>query len=137
MPKSQAEGFKNALTKVYDTMFPDGVLDSKINWSKIVNVPHFERLRDIMARSKGKILRGGQVDDQKRIALTLYTDVKLDDALMEEYGYAHCECCPSADAVKLPERFSGLCCRSSRLRTSTKRSRSSQTGECSIASAVR
>ena len=84
VPKSIAAAFRDALATIYDKMFPSGVLDPAINWGKIVNPPHFQRLKDMMDRTKGTILRGGAVDGQERIALTLYTNVRLDDALMEE-----------------------------------------------------
>ncbi|KAF5312090.1 hypothetical protein D9619_003860 [Psilocybe cf. subviscida] len=53
-------------------------------FGKIVSEPHFKRLRGLLARTKGKVVMGGEVDEAKRkMQLTVVTDVKQDDALLE------------------------------------------------------
>ncbi|KAF7796343.1 hypothetical protein EIP86_007520 [Pleurotus ostreatoroseus] len=84
VPRSVASQFKDALKKEYQERFPSGALHPDIKWSNIINPAHFRRLKNLLDRSKGKILIGGEVDGEKRMAPTIVTDVKLDDALMEE-----------------------------------------------------
>ena len=84
VPKDISTKFKDALKKAHAERFPSGVLHPDIKWSRIVNPQHFRRLKDLMERTEGKILAGGEVEGEARIALTIYTDVKVDDALMEE-----------------------------------------------------
>ena len=55
-----------------------------VNWCRIVNPAHFRRLESLMNRTQGKLLVGGEVEAEARIAPTIYADVRLDDALMEE-----------------------------------------------------
>ncbi len=84
VPRSVAAPFKEALKKEYQARFPSGALHPDMKWSKIVNPAHFKRLKSMMDRSQGKVLVGGEIDGELRIAPTIFTDVKLDDALMEE-----------------------------------------------------
>ena len=84
MPKTVSADFKEALKKEHSERFPSGVLHEDIKWSRIVNSHHFRRLRNLMERTEGKVLIGGEVEGEARIALTIYTDVKLDDVLMDE-----------------------------------------------------
>ena len=84
VPRSVASQFKDALKREYQERFPSGALHPDIKWSNIINPAHFRRLKNLLDRSKGKILIGGEVDGEKRMAPTIVTDVKLDDALMEE-----------------------------------------------------
>lgn len=64
----------------------DSVLTS--DYSSIVSDGHFKRLRSIMTKSSAEIVVGGNFDEQKRrIAPTVYRDVKEGDSLLE--GYIH------------------------------------------------
>ena len=84
VPRSIAPQFKEALKKEYGERFPNGALHPDVKWSRIINPPHFRRLQSLMDRTTGKLLVGGEVDGEARIAPTIYADVQLDDALMEE-----------------------------------------------------
>ncbi|PSR73048.1 hypothetical protein PHLCEN_2v11089, partial [Hermanssonia centrifuga] len=85
IPRSIATPFKDAVKKAYEGFFPSDPLHPESNWSKIVNVAHFNRLEKLLARTKGEIILGGKVDENlRRIAPTVVTNVKLDDPLMEE-----------------------------------------------------
>ncbi len=84
IPRSIATLFKDAVKKAYEGFFPSDPLHPESNWSKIVNVAHFNRLESLLARTRGEIILGGKVDENLRIAPTVVTNVKLDDPLMEE-----------------------------------------------------
>ena len=66
----------------------DSVLTS--DYSSIVSDGHFKRLRNMMSKSSAEIVLGGNFDEQKRrIAPTVYRDVKEDDTLLERYISTH------------------------------------------------
>ena len=64
-------------------------LDSALvsdTYSSIVSENHFERLRNIMQRSHGKVVVGGDTKEEgRRIAPTVYSDVKEGDSLLEAF----------------------------------------------------
>lgn len=63
----------------------DTVLTS--DYSSIVSDNHFKRLRNMMIKSSAEVILGGNFDEQnRRIAPTVYRDVKEDDSLLERYG---------------------------------------------------
>lgn len=58
------------------------------SYASIVSEGHFKRLHNIMMKSSGVIVLGGNMDEQKRrITPTVYRDVKKGDSLIE--GYIH------------------------------------------------
>jgi hypothetical protein len=62
----------------------DSVLTS--DYACIVSDGHFKRLRNLMTKSSAEIVLGGNFDEQKRrIAPTVYRDVKKGDSLLERY----------------------------------------------------
>ena len=54
-----------------------------------MGVSHAQRIKDVLDRTKGKIVMGGAMEDStawpRRIEPTVVRDVGVDDALMEEY----------------------------------------------------
>jgi len=51
---------------------------------RIFSEPHFKRLRGLLARTKGTVVMGREVDEAKRkMQLTVVTDVEEGDALLE------------------------------------------------------
>ena len=84
VPRAIKAEFVKALLKIYQDFWPNGAFDSAVGWASIVNPAHHKRLRDMLERSKGKILIGGEFDGERRIAPTIIDDVKVDDSLMEE-----------------------------------------------------
>lgn len=68
----------------------DSVLTS--DYSSIVSDNHFKRLRTMMTKSSAEIVVGGNFDEQKRrIAPTVYRDVKEGDSLLEGYDSLHAQ----------------------------------------------
>lgn len=66
----------------------DSVLTS--DYSSIISDSHFKRLRNMMTKSSAEIVLGGNFDEQeRRIAPTVYRDVKEDDSLLEGYDNIH------------------------------------------------
>ncbi|WKX27930.1 NAD(P)-dependent benzaldehyde dehydrogenase MdlD [Tatumella ptyseos] len=52
---------------------------------KVVNAKQIEKLASYLQATKGKVVAGGEYDEQKRqFAATVVTDVEWDDALMED-----------------------------------------------------
>ena len=63
----------------------DGALASD-SYSSIVSDGHFKRLRDMMQRSSGKVVVGGDTKEEgRRITPTVYSDVKEGDSLLEAF----------------------------------------------------
>ncbi|THH03861.1 hypothetical protein EW145_g5944, partial [Phellinidium pouzarii] len=79
--------FVEALKEVYAERYPEeegGAMGSR-SYGRIVNRMHFDRLVGMMRRSKGKVVIGGETDeDRLKIGLTVVVDVEGDDALMED-----------------------------------------------------
>lgn len=84
IPRVAASAFNDALKKALASFFPVDPLSPDSSWSKIVNDIQFNRIQDVLSRTKGTIIVGGDTDDKRRIAPTIVGDVKLDDALMEK-----------------------------------------------------
>ena len=85
VPRAKQDAFVAALLKHYDAFWPKGALHEDARWGKIVNPPHHERLRNLLARTKGEVVRGGEYDGDRRISPTIVKNVAPGDALMEEY----------------------------------------------------
>ncbi|KAJ3559107.1 hypothetical protein NM688_g535 [Phlebia brevispora] len=75
--------FEAAIQKAYNEMFPNGVFGSNVEYSKIINRPHIDRLVDLIKRTKGKIIVGGETEGDT-VTPTVVTDIQPDDALMED-----------------------------------------------------
>ena len=88
VPREKVARFVEGLKKAHKEFFPDKVKDhpltGEIPLSNIVNPTHHARLLDILKRSKGKVVFGGETRGDRSIAPTILTDVPVDDVLMEE-----------------------------------------------------
>ncbi|KAH8100216.1 Aldehyde/histidinol dehydrogenase [Cristinia sonorae] len=82
--RSVASAFREALKIAYATFWPQPVFDSEMAWGKIVNPSHHARLKNLLDRSKGTIIAGGETDGDQRISPTIIANVQPDDSLMEE-----------------------------------------------------
>ncbi|KAH8116137.1 aldehyde dehydrogenase [Phellopilus nigrolimitatus] len=84
IPRSAQDTLIAALERVYAERYPDGALASA-SYGRIVNATHFGRLTELLARSKGRRVLGGETDEARlKIAPTVLADVTTDDALLEE-----------------------------------------------------
>ncbi|KAM5541774.1 hypothetical protein V8D89_004503 [Ganoderma adspersum] len=88
VPRAKVGRFVEGLKKAHKEFFPDAERDhpltGEIPLSNIVNPTHHARLVDILRRTKGKVVFGGEIREDKSIAPTILTDVPVDDILMEE-----------------------------------------------------
>ena len=50
----------------------------------MVNTAHHQRLKRLLEQSKGEIILGGEIGDDRRIAPTVITGITADDSLMKE-----------------------------------------------------
>lgn len=89
VPRAMVGRFVEGLKKAHKEFFPDEVKDhpltGEIPLSNIVNPAHHARLVDILRRTKGRVVFGGEIREGKSIAPTILTDVPVDDVLMEEW----------------------------------------------------
>jgi hypothetical protein len=98
------------------------------SYGRIVNRAHFERLKGILGRTKGKVVIGGNVNEEKlKIEPTIVADVSASDSLMEECVISHRLFVIMFLTPSLA-RSSDHCCQSCLLQTSTKQSTSSMSG---------
>lgn len=75
------DGFKEVLKEFY----PQGALNTA-SYGRIVSEEHFERLKELLGRSKGRIIAGGGMrPEEKAIEPTIVADVEADDSLLEGY----------------------------------------------------
>lgn len=87
VPRSIYPAFLQSLKKAHDLFWPEGPFHPSAQWGKIVNERHADRLIGLMQKTKGQLLFGGAIERDNgitRISPTVYFDVPLDDALMEE-----------------------------------------------------
>ena len=55
------------------------------SYGRVVNKAHFERLKGVLAKTKGNVVVGGNVSEEKlKIEPTVVSDVTAGDSLMEE-----------------------------------------------------
>jgi aldehyde dehydrogenase (NAD+) len=88
IPRSAQDEFVEAIKEAAVEFRHDSILTSDYDYSSIVSDSHFKRLRNMMTKSSAEIVVGGNFDEQKRrIAPTVYRDVKEGDSLLE--GYIH------------------------------------------------
>jgi aldehyde dehydrogenase (NAD+) len=87
IPRSAQNDFVEAIKEAAVEFRLDDALTSD-SYGSIVSDSHFKRLRNIMTKSSGEIVLGGNTDEQKRrITPTVYRDIKEGDSLLE--GYIH------------------------------------------------
>ncbi|TFY78986.1 hypothetical protein EWM64_g5029 [Hericium alpestre] len=82
VPRSVQDAFVEALSEVYKEFYPEGALNSE-SLSRIVNQMHYDRLQDLLARTKGEIVLGGKSDGHRGIEPTVFKNVQEDDSLLE------------------------------------------------------
>lgn len=104
MPRSVIPQFERALQKAYNEFWPETPLHPNSQWGKIVNPGHHSRVKNLITNTKGltfssfrkedieqlghisgEIILGGDVDEDKRIALTIVKDASSQDSLMTEW----------------------------------------------------
>ncbi|KAH8898770.1 aldehyde dehydrogenase [Thozetella sp. PMI_491] len=81
---SVRDKFVQNLAKYFDE-FLGGGKESPEWYSKIVSQRHFDRLSDLLEKTSGKVVYGGQRDrDTLFFSPTVVTGIKMDDPLMQE-----------------------------------------------------
>lgn len=82
-----------ALKKYLAVFFPDGALESE-SYSRIVSEPHFDRLKDMLKRTRGRIVAGGKVEEsdvaakkgkKRGMEPTVVVDVEEGDILLDRF----------------------------------------------------
>lgn len=85
MPKEKEAELIKALRNAYNSFYPEGSAFLSQSFGRVVSARHFDRLKDLLGRSKGKIVTGGKLDEESlRFDLTVVSGVSGDDSLMEE-----------------------------------------------------
>ncbi|KAJ6470758.1 aldehyde dehydrogenase [Mycena vitilis] len=82
IPRVHQDEFISALKQWYAEFFPGGSLNSS-SISRIVSPEHHARLTDLLKRSKGAVVLGGQTEGNTKIEVTVLKNVLADDALMD------------------------------------------------------
>ncbi|KAF8801541.1 NADP-aldehyde dehydrogenase [Phlegmacium glaucopus] len=75
-----------AFKEHYDAFFPEGALASA-SYSRIISETHFARLKDILGRTNGKIVTGGNWENEGGKLVfepTVVTGVTVGDSLLDE-----------------------------------------------------
>ena len=85
VPRERMGAFVGALEKVHGEFFavPEGE-GPLVQVGNIINTAHCQRVRDLLLRTKGRIVFGGEKTGEKTIAPAVVADVPEDDSLMEE-----------------------------------------------------
>ncbi|GJJ10827.1 hypothetical protein Clacol_005055 [Clathrus columnatus] len=79
------EFFMTALLKTYDEFYGPGTGNPRNSISHLKPGRTFERVSNLLRRTKGTIVAGGEIDiKEKYIAPTIVTGVNWEDSLMEE-----------------------------------------------------
>lgn len=75
-------------------------LTTNADYSRVINDRHYQRLSSLLDKTRGQIAFGGKRDDHERkIEVTVVTNVKPDDALMSEEIFG-----PILPVVTLPDK---------------------------------
>ncbi len=86
--RAKVARFVEGLKKAHWEFFPDAERDhpltGDIPLGNIINPMHHARLVDLLRRTRGKVVFGGETREDKSVAPTIVTDVPVDDILMEE-----------------------------------------------------
>ncbi|CDO71161.1 hypothetical protein BN946_scf184845.g31 [Trametes cinnabarina] len=88
--RDKVDAFVESLRKAHDEFWPEGdhPLTGSVPISNIVNPRHHARLVDLLNRTKGKVVLGGEIHKDKSISPTILTGVPEDDVLMDEENFA-------------------------------------------------
>ena len=74
----------NAMKQVLSERYPEGPLKSD-SYGRIVNSAHFNRLQNMLSRTKARVAIGGETDPGRlKMAPTVLVDVTPDDSVMED-----------------------------------------------------
>ncbi|KAF7326639.1 Aldehyde dehydrogenase [Mycena venus] len=86
VPRGHQDAAVEAFKKAYKTFWPHpkGALDPLSEMGAILNPHHHARLMELLRRTQGKIVHGGNAEGTKRIEPTVVVNVGLNDALMED-----------------------------------------------------
>ncbi|KAA1467037.1 aldehyde dehydrogenase [Dentipellis sp. KUC8613] len=83
VPRGAQDALVEAFREAYDEFFPNGSIGSD-SYGRIINQRHFDRLQDLLARTKGTIAVGGKLDAATLgIEPTVIKDVEDGDSLLE------------------------------------------------------
>jgi aldehyde dehydrogenase (NAD+) len=85
IPRSAQDAFVEAIKEAAREFHLDSALESD-SYGSIVSASHFKRLQNLMQRSSGEIIVGGDTNEERRhITPTVYRDVKEGDSLLEGF----------------------------------------------------
>ncbi|KAJ6561217.1 Aldehyde/histidinol dehydrogenase [Mycena vulgaris] len=89
VPRAHQDAAVEAFKKAYRTFWPHpkGALDPLSEMGAILNPQHHARLMELLRRTQGNVVHGGDTEGTKRIEPTLVANVGLDDALMEDENF--------------------------------------------------
>ncbi|KAI0262597.1 aldehyde dehydrogenase [Gloeopeniophorella convolvens] len=83
IPRSAQDAFIEAIQQAAAELHPGGAIHSD-SYGSIISDGHYKRLRSIMKRSSATVVVGGEtLEEKRRIAPTVYRDVKEGDSLLE------------------------------------------------------
>ncbi|KAI9462637.1 aldehyde dehydrogenase [Russula earlei] len=84
IPRAAQDAFVEAIKEAAAELRLDDALASTDSYGSIVSEGHYRRLRNLMTTSSGTIVVGGNTNEERRrIAPTVYRDVKEGDSLLE------------------------------------------------------
>ncbi|KAJ6542372.1 aldehyde dehydrogenase [Mycena vulgaris] len=82
IPRTHQDEFIAALKDSYAELFPEGSLNSD-SICRIVSPAHHARLVDLLTRTRGEVVLGGQMEGNSKIEITVIKNVPADDSFME------------------------------------------------------
>ncbi|KAG8896481.1 hypothetical protein FRC00_005887, partial [Tulasnella sp. 408] len=82
VPFAAQDALVAAFVRAYNEFYPEGAEKAPI--SSLVTDVAFKRVKGLLEKTKGEVVRGGQFDEKRRfIAPTILKNVALDDIVME------------------------------------------------------
>ncbi|KAJ7621736.1 Aldehyde/histidinol dehydrogenase [Mycena polygramma] len=86
VPRAYQDAAVEAFKKAYHTLWPHpkGALDPLSEMAAILNPHHHARIMELLGRTQGNIVHGGNTEGTRRIEPAIVSDVALNDALMED-----------------------------------------------------
>jgi aldehyde dehydrogenase (NAD+) len=83
VPRENQDDLIDAFLKVANEFWPEGSIKSP-DLGNLISMAHRQRLLNLLSQTRGKVVLGGDIEGDIRLALTIVKDVSVDEILEQE-----------------------------------------------------